>query len=346
VKKYMYCLFLTVIITNVNLLQASWARIAERPEGKHETYQQSVANTAEQRLDLLKENRAKHAQIAQEAKAGQYPKGTNFEVISAQKQEVIDQPAQEYFWNSWFRPSSESVGENAAVVNNQQGQQFWQQNKPLIKENYRLANKLADAQTRQNTLQNAAQIRLSTNPLDLIQTGKQVWNLGSDKGSQTAVGKVYYNDAPIGSTYYKNVKNPKTGQYEIRRSGISNQDAFMPESGIETVQQYADRYKIANNAIKPTDPAALTAQLQQENAALANTAIPNAQSISPSRMFSLGSSLYSNYGAVKPLHSNTVDLYTKGNKIYNNFDINKGLAGNFADAYSTYLAPNNPAELN
>ncbi len=345
-KKYIHGFFLIVIAMHVNLLQASVGRIFESRQTayKQPVYNKSasrkansklhneyVSNTVEQRLAALAENKAKHAQIRQETKDGRHPSGTNFEKISAQKQAAIDKKSQDYFVDSWLQSS----GKDASGVQNQKGIEFFQKNKPMIKENYRLANKLANVQTRQNTLQDAAQIRLSSSPLDLISTGKQVFNLGSNKGSQTPVGQNYHNDAPIGHTYYKNIKNPTTNQYEVKRSGISNQDVFVPENGNETMQQYADRYTAANNAIKPKNSVELISKLQQENSALANTVIPDTQSIGPSRMFSLGNSLLSNYSGVKSLYVNTQGLYNKGMKAYNNYDSSKGVVSNIADVYSS-----------
>lgn len=308
--KYIFCLFLTMIFTNYTCIQASWAHIVNHEEDPNQSYQQSVANQADQRLALLAENRAKHASIAQEAQAGKFPQGTNFEKVSAQKQEIIDQPAQNYFFNSWFRPANDSV----SMTDNKQAIQLFQQNKPLIKENYRQANKLADAQTIQNTLQDATEIKFNSNPLTLIQTVPKVLSLGSNKESQTQVGQAYY----------KNIKNSKTNQYEVKRSGTSNQDTFVPETSQETVQQYADRYTAANNIIKPTDPAALTAQLKQENTMLANTIIPNAQSIGLKHVYNLGKSTFDNYNAMQDLGTNI-----------------KNLPGQLNDAYTKYTQPNN-----
>lgn len=293
---FFVCLFVCLLLISADVLPMGWFRGVEpQPES---SYHQSVANTADARLAALKENRAKHAQIASEARAGKYQPGTNFEHVSAQKQAVLDRPAQEYFKNSWFRPENE----NAGVGNSELAKQLFQQNKSLIKENYRLANKLADAQATQNTLTDLSKVQINTSPLGILSTTNQLLQVGADKGSQTQVGQAYY----------KNIKDPNgSNRYVIKRSGTSNQDRFVPEFSKETVQEYADRYTAANNAIKPTGKSDLITMIQQENSTLANKTIPDAANVDLGKAYNLGSNLHNQYKSGLALRANTTAMYDK-----------------------------------
>ncbi len=103
---------------------------------------------------------------------------------------------------------------------------------------------------------------------NIYNAGKQVLNIGSNKESQTSVDNVLY----------QSTKDPVTKKVIIKRDGVSENDIFKPKNqDPQAIHQYYARYNKAQVDAKPTDPAALSAKLKKENAALANTAIPQAQ---------------------------------------------------------------------
>ncbi len=244
------------------ILPVGWFRGVE--EAPDSTYQQSLANTADARLAALKENQAKHAQIALEAYQGKYQKGTNFQEVSDQKQVVLDKPAQDYFMRSWFRPTND----NAGVGNSELAEQLFQQNKRLVKENYKLATDLGEMHATNQALSDLVNIKMPTGPLGVLSTARQMHDyVGADRGSQTQVNNAVYK--------YK--LNPSTYEYEVVRSGTPNEKMSYSEFNGETPQQVADRIVASNIAVKPTNSADLTTMLKRENSALANRAIPEAQ---------------------------------------------------------------------
>ena len=278
-KKHIILVVITTIIGYANLTQAGWFHVYSTPKEDYHTSQgQAVGNEAAARLAALKENQAKHAEIAQEEKQGKYEPGTNFEKVSTEKQAIIDQPAKEYFEQSWI-----SLEDKLNIKNQLAIDKFFNEHKELIKENYRLAQKLTDPEIMHIAIEFLSQLPIqdiiAMNGIALINVARQIPQL-KNKAEASATSQITFkerffingkfNDKSI---FYKKIKDKITGKYKIIRSGVDNNDIFVPDNSKEEIMNYVNRIKtfdaiIKSNMEKDKNNEILLKHLKKENVIL------------------------------------------------------------------------------
>lgn len=229
-----------------------------------------MANTAEARLEALKENRQKHNEL----KKVKISEGMNYEKLSQQKQKELDQPVLDYFNRFWFLSPSENSSNTTSSSD-----KLFHDNKYDIKENFRLAQKAANATSSRNNTQNLTidSMKLGINPglSNALKVGQTIYDIATTKPSPSQY--------VVDNVTYKTQYNPELKQLEIQRnSSIATPKREFSQTDIEfaeTLMKNAQDIKNDQKNIKYEDSTKLKAQLDKENAILANQIIPNQSNI-------------------------------------------------------------------
>lgn len=233
---------------------------------QYRQYRQVLKNTADQQLAALAENKTKHAKIAKEYKAN-YPE--------IQKNQLIV----DYFKRSWINNSNTTKKETIDM--------FFNENKDVIKENYQLAHTLISAQIYRNRIEQFLKIDFKFNAFNNPAIKMREWF--EYKPIETQVGFVFYQ-------YYK---DDVTGNYILKRSGISKDDLPKHKYDEKIMDQYCTLHEKADQAIKYEiieRKDLLIKKIKSENDFLRKEKIPQVQNNVDSSMLSYTSKfLFTNF---------------------------------------------------